>query len=260
MKNNNKKEISNIKLIVVMVIFGLLYMLLVFLLNRNNQYSSGYIINSNIDSFYCSALSCTAKENTEIAEKSFTMAIYQKGKFKDNYDSIYSDDSEKWTFYQNSVWQKVNGDFIGIDQNLEYSYLDVTTEKLNTSDIDEITKVIQKNNIQNYHSLYDENVYLVDLNDDGNQERIIATSNQMIDETSTDYFSILLIYMNNAWQEIYVNTNISGSDYSLPYYTFNAAIKVNNQVHILITKGYYSDVGTSSSIMLKVNHNKVEEE
>jgi hypothetical protein len=247
---------KNIKIIIALVVCCLIYMLLIFFI-KGNTTDGGYLINSELGGFYCQNGICEWQSSEDIVTDNKYYALYQENELVDTYTASYE---TSWNFYKNKEWQGVYGDFIAVDNSLDYEVLDYRLEKFTEEDIANIKKTIAKYGITSYEDLNKSRALVLDLDENGEEDRIIAVSNQTEEETSSHYFSLLIINLNGKLKEIYVETEENATSFHLPYYSVASVLKIDNKVKMIVNKGYFNNVGSSSTIMLNVSKNKIKEE
>ncbi|HIR74467.1 TPA: hypothetical protein IAB95_03085 [Candidatus Ventrenecus avicola] len=237
----NKK---NIKIVVALIVCFVIYMFVVFLLSPKEKGTSGYLIHSGITSFYCQNAVCEYVSDSRVSTSSKEFSIYQYNEYVDTYQMSYQTDT--WNFFKDGSWQAVYGDFLAIDTSLDFEYLPYETEEIPSSVRDLLTETTGIS----YESLNNQQVFSLDLNENGEQDYIYAFSNQVEEETGQDYFSVFFIELDGTIQMIYRETSLDSDSYSLPFYRLAGVVKVDGIVKIIVNKGYFSSQGNSSSILL----------
>mgnify|MGYP005795259973 FL=1 len=123
-----------------------------------------------------------------------------------------------------------------------------------------IQKVLQEKSIENYTTLNNDFAYVLDLDKNGTEDKIISVSNQTEEENTNQYFTLLLIVLNGNVHTIYQEDSLKSNGFVLPYYSYMEAIKIGNQTKIVVNKSYFNNAGSPSTILLDVSDNKITEE
>lgn len=248
---------KTVKIVIAFSVICLMYMLLIFLLNFNKKdQTSGYIINSNLGGFYCQASRCEWVRIEEIdLTKSFD--VYQRNKNLGFYEMEYA---LKWNFYQQNKWQEIYGDFIAISKDLKHEILPYQLEEFTFEDYEMIQNILREKGLENYTTLNNEFAYVLDLDNNGIKDKVIAVSNQTEAEKSEEYFTLFIIVLNEKMNIVYEENVINTNGFILPYYDLMEAIKINNTIKLVINKSYFNNAGNPSTILLEISNNKIVEE
>ncbi len=248
---------KTVKIVIAFVVICIIYMLLIFLLNLSKKdQSSGYIINSNLGGFYCRNSACEWIRTEEI-DLTQSFDVYQRNNLLGSYELEYA---SKWNFYQQNEWQEIYGDFIAISKSLKYEIIPYQIENFTIEDYKMIQKVLQEKSIENYTTLNNDFAYVLDLDKNGTEDKIISVSNQTEEENTNQYFTLLLIVLNGNVHTIYQEDSLKSNGFVLPYYSYMEAIKIGNQTKIVVNKSYFNNAGSPSTILLDVSDNKITEE
>ena len=245
---------KNIKIIVILLACFLIYMFLMFLLISKNKGTSGYILNSGIGSFYCENAKCESVSDSDVSTGSQSFAVYQYNEYVDNYQVNYNMDT--WNFFQNNSWKAIYGDYLAIDTSLDFEYLPYEMVPLSGSE----ENMIQSRTKISYTALNRNNVYTLDLDNNGVTDRLYALSNQTEEEENNDYFSIFFVEINGDLQPIYINTVQDADGYSLPYYNVAGVLKIDGVLKIILNKGFFSSHGVPETILLTFDGERFVEE
>lgn len=251
------EKTNTMKIVLAFAVICILYMFIVFLFNFfKEEEFSGYIINSNLGGFYCQNTDCEWVGIEDINSSSTSFEIYQRNKSLGIYQLEYA---SKWNFYQQNEWQGIYGDFLAISNSLKYEVLSYQIENLTDEDYNSIRELIEGFSSSSA-SLNNDFAYVLDLDQNGVQDRILAVSNQTEEETGSEYFSSLIVNLNGKIHVIYEENTLKSNGFSLPYYSFMEAIKIGEEVKMILNKSYFNNAGSPSTILLSVSHNEILEE
>ena len=236
---------KNLKIVISVVIVCFIYFIIIFVYMMNNKTTKGYIINSNLGGFYCKQKKCEFVSQSDIKINN-SYALFQYGEYVGDYmPSLVVD---KWNFKQNEDYESIYGDFLAIDEKLNYQYIPIKTEALNTDDI----LLLQKTTQINFSKLNDSYKIAVDLDNNGVTDYIYTLSNQVDDGASSEYFSIFYVSLNGELLTIYNDKNKDADNYELPFYSVAGILKIDSVPKIIINKTYYSNMGESSTMIFTV--------
>lgn len=246
---------KNIKIIVALFAFGILYILIIFVLRGTEKINSGYIINSNIAGFFCKNTNCEKADVIKYQEKKFK--IYQNNNFIGEYQLENLDNV--WNFYQDNKWQSVHGNFLAIESELPHEIIKYQINSMTKEDIDQILSLLKKNNITSTKGEFDNTyVYVADLDENGEMDRIISISNQAEAVNKKTYFSGVFINLNGEWLNPILEQETGIEKYTIPFFDIAALLKINNETKLILNRSFYDNIDESTSIMLKFNKNKIE--
>lgn len=236
---------KNLKIVISVVIVCFIYFIIIFVYMMNNKTTKGYIINSNLGGFYCKQKKCEFVSQSDIKINN-SYALFQYGEYVGNYTPSLVVD--KWNFKQNEDYESVYGDFLAIDEKLNYQYIPIKTETLNTDDI----LLLQKTTQIKFSKLNNSYKIAVDLDSNGVTDYIYTLSNQVDDGASSEYFSIFYVSSNGELLTIYNDKNKDADNYELPFYSVAGIVNIDSIPKIIINKTYYSNMGESSTMIFTV--------
>ena len=170
---------KNLKIVTSVVIVCLIYFIIIFVYMMNNKTTNGYILNSNLGGFYCKQKKCEFVSQSDIKINN-SYALFQYGEYVGDYTPSLVVD--KWNFKQNEDYESVYGDFLAIDKKLNYQYIPMQKETLNTDDI----LLLQKTTQINFSKLDNSYKITVDLDSNGVTDYIYTLSNQVDDGASSE--------------------------------------------------------------------------
>ncbi len=236
---------KNLKIVISVVIVCFIYFIIIFVYMMNNKTTKGYIINSNLGGFYCKQKKCEFVSQSDIKINN-SYALFQYGEYVGDYTPSLVVD--KWNFKQNEDYESIYGDFLAIDEKLNYQYIPIKTETLNTDDI----LLLQKTTQINFSKLNNSYKIAVDLDNNDITDYIYTLSNQVDDGASSEYFSIFYVSLNGELLTIYNDKNKDADNYELPFYSVAGIINIDSIPKIIINKTYYSNMGESSTMIFTV--------
>ena len=236
---------KNLKIVISVVIVCFIYFIIIFVYMMNNKTTKGYIINSNFGGFYCKQKKCEFVSQSDIKINN-SYALFQYGEYVGDYTPSLVID--KWNFKQNEDYESIYGDFLAIDEKLNYQYIPIKTEALNTDDI----LLLQKTTQIKFSKLNNSYKIAVDLDNNGVTDYIYTLSNQVDDGASSEYFSIFYVSLNGELLTIYSDKNKDADNYELPFYSVAGIVNIDSIPKIIINKTYYSNMGESSTMIFTV--------
>ncbi len=241
--------------IISLIIFGLIAVLV---LMKEEKY--GYLLLSDISSYKCTKKECKKIENTKIIEDT------QKGNFQvfQNFESVglyRVDYITKWNFFDsNNTWENITSSYIAGTESLELEVKKYETRTMNPDELAILQKHLNENDITTYTSLEQNEVLEYDFNKNGKNEKIILASN-VNDETDDEkLFAIVIQIVNNKSSVLHIDVYNQYENYEVPSYSIKGIISMFNQKedHLILLKGYFSEVGLPSTYLYKVEKNKFE--
>lgn len=247
---------KNIILISGLILFCLLYIILFYFLSGSSHATEGYLVVSDLGGYYCRAKSCSYKTVEEMDLENRLIHVYQQNKDLGTYYLQYAN---RWNFFQNNSWKNLYGDFFGVDDSLNGEVLEYRYETMNSYDLSNLNEVLLQHQISLYHHLNTDRVLILDLDQNGVEDRIYALSNQTEEENETIYFSTLFVELNGTIQEVYFHK--SEESYQNPYYTVFSIFRLDEekQTRIILNKGFYDQTGEPSILMLQLDGKKMKE-
>lgn len=247
---------KNIILISGLILFCLLYIILFYFLSGSSHVTEGYLVVSDLGGYYCRAKLCSYKTVEEMDLENRLIHVYQQNQDLGTYHLQYAN---RWNFFQNNSWKNLYGDFFGVDDSLNGEVLPYRFETMTSYDFSSLNEVLLHHNISFYHHLNTDRVLIVDLDQNGVEDRIYALSNQTEEENETIYFSTLFVELNGKIQEVYFHK--SEESYQNPYYNVFSIFRLDEekQTRIILNKGFYDQTGEPSILMLQLDGKKMKE-
>lgn len=237
---------KNIILLSTLFIVAFGYIFIVYLIYGSRFSSKGYIIVSSLGGYYCDVNKCKYQSLEEINSEDKKFEVYQRNKSIGEYRLSYVG---QWNFFQNNNWKGIYGDFLAIESNLKSQVIDFQYEDMTEEDYKDISHFVDGD----ISHLNNNSMIVVDLDENGVEDRIGMFSNQVEEYNGTDYFSLAYLKLNGKLIEIYKDTG--KNTFSLPYYNLFSILKLNEEKNprLIINKGYYDSSGVNSIVMLQLD-------
>lgn len=244
-------EKKNVKILILLVVVGIIYIGVVYFLFGGNRGNNGTIIVSSLGGYVCKNGNCDYVTVNQMNTDSKDFEVYKKNQFVGSYQLSYL---KSWNFMQNGQWIQFYGDFLAVESSLHSEILDFRYEDMNESDISDIRSFISIDNISNLDT---NQVIVLDIDQNGKEDRIGVFSNQIEESDSATYFSLVYLNLNGKLIEIFKDT--SSKKYSLPFYNVFAILKLNEEKNprIIINQGYYDNMGENSITMFQLDGKKI---
>ncbi len=245
---------KSFKIILVLVVCCAMYGLLFYFLSGANKATEGYILVSELGGLHCKAKICTSAKTEEIPKEK-TYKVYQQNKLLGSYLGEYEG---KWNFYDKNKWVSIYGDFLGVSDGLNAHIKEFKMEEFTNQDLIAIKDILSKKGIASYERLLASEAVVLDLNNDGKEDRILSVTNQNTEVKENKYFTLLLFIVNGKKIEVYFETS---SQKDLPIYNVFSILSLDEEENprIIINKGYFDQMGSPSILMLQVNGKNIKE-
>lgn len=240
------------------IIFLLFIGVIVFFLIQTSIGKEGYLLISNVDNFMCTSnLICKKQTTANILDKAREkFMIYQNNQLLGEYKIDFIN---KWNFFDSyGNWIDIQGDFIANSKNMEMEIKDYSKRFMNTTEVEELNKILNQNKIYSYSSLLQNEVVEHDFNKDGKTEKIILVSNATEESEDEKLFSIVIGSVNGTYEVLYLDVYNKGENYEIPVYRIKNVINIFHQKEdlLILMKGYFSEVGVTTSTIFKVDKKK----
>jgi len=123
-----------------------------------------------------------------------------------------------------------------------------------------LDKLLKENAINNYSKLEQNEVVEYDFNKDGKMEKIILASNVNDEVEDEKLFAIVISIINNKSSILHLDIHNQYENYEVPSYNIKGIINILNQKedYLVLLKGYFSEVGSPTNFIYKLNKNKFE--
>lgn len=252
------KKIKNNKYIwIVIILLLILYVTILIVMDQKNK--EGYLIISNISSLKCIKNDkCKLVKNDEIIKSNKTFSVFNE---KEKIGDYKLDYISKWNFFDlNKNWHNIDDGFIAASEDTKIKVKDFNLRKINPEEMIVLNKILKEKNINYYTELAENEVLEYDFDKDNNIDKIIIASN-ITDETEDEkLFTIIISIIKNKTSIIAIDINKQYENFSAPAYNIKGIINLfnNKYDYLLITKGYYSEVGDSTSYIYKLKRKTFE--
>lgn len=241
---------KNVRVIVILVCISLLYVGIIFFFHKDYKPTEGYLIVSNLGGFYCNSSVCNLQDVREMKLDGKKIDTYQKNRFIGTYELQYL---SKWNFLENGSWSQITGDFLGVEESLNAKVLDFTYEEFSSSDYEIIEDVLKKHEVNYYKYLDSSEVMVVDLDGNGELDRIFCISNQVDTGPQDEYFSAFFVLLNGNVLE--VEFGKTDEIFTIPFYNLFSILRFDENVkpYFIVTNTYYDAMGMPSLAMYQLD-------
>lgn len=242
---------KNIKVLILLTVLGVIYIGAVYLIFGSKKISDGTIIVSSLGGYVCKNQKCEYVLPTQMDTNGKNFDVYKKNQFIDSYQMSYL---KNWNFVRDGEWTPFYGDFLAVESSLSAEILDFRYEDVNQSDISDIQSILS---IDDFSNLDHHQVIVLDIDQNGKEDRIGVFSNQIEEKDSGSYFSLVYLNLNGKVIELFKETG--SKKYSLPFYNIFAILKLNEEKspRIIVNQGYYDNFGENSLTMLQLDGKSV---
>lgn len=229
------------KFLIIFVLINVLFLIILILFNKNtvlNNTDLTLLLNGN-DVYIIKKNKIEKNPQFEI-NKNDIYKTYENGIYKGEYKIVKG--TVLNLFDSNDNYVKYDGYMFAYKGNEEINVLTPNKRSLNDTEKKYLKNKyklnISKSNISG-------NTYEVDLNSDGKLDKIIISTYNDFEKNMSDFYNIILIYMDNKYYEL---IHIKGID-SINIYTIGAVFNLKNEKYsnILIEtqKNYNGDLESS---------------
>lgn len=256
------------KKIIVIVLLVLLYGFIMFMLfykknienNDNediiyyNNESSKYLVISNISNMMYKNNKWSRVNNKTIYNSSNSFKVYINNDYLGEYKLQYG---TNWNIFND------NNEFVNYDGNL-FAYstnFDIRLIRFNKTEIDEDDKrnIRQKYGDKELDNLITNEVINVDLDNNGQIDKIICLSyNGMELEEMDKFYNLVFVNLNGIYYTIIDQNKSNSNVLELPIYSINRLFNYNNEYYIVIeeTFGIDSDSPSNFNYLYKFKNDK----
>ena len=245
---------KNVIIILTVAIVGLIYLGIMIWIYGGRQTTSGLIVVSKLGGFECQAKKCSFVVLDELHTSNKNFKVYQRNNLIDTYELNYG---KNWNFFKEGEWQALYGDFIAIEDSLNAEVLAFSYDEMNYTDREALLSILKEEDINDITNLDETEVIVLDLDGDGNEDRIGVFSNQTEENEAEKYFSVAYLILNGRTVKIYAD--YGSKKYSLPFYNIFSIIKIDGEkdARIIINQGYYDNNGENSVSMWQLDGKKI---
>lgn len=245
-----KKYIFNRYTIVFTFILLLSFIIAIVVTNNNKK---GYLLVSNIEALKCTKNKCVIEPLTKFVDQKLDSFTVYNPDYLGEYKATFN---TKWNFFDlNGNWINVLDGFVAGSKSLNLKMPEYTTRNLNEQELADLKKILQKENINNYTEL-EQLVIESNLNNNKNVEKLIIVSNATADSQDEILFSLVIGYINNKYEVLELESVKNEEYYLLPAYRLKGIVNIfnNSDSYILLVKGYYSEINSSSLLLYKTTN------
>jgi len=210
-----------------------------------------YLVINNSDIWnYANNNWFTEKEN-RVEDKKFK--IYVNNEFFGNYYLKYT---TKWNiFNENKKFINYNGNILAYTEEFNVKVKNFTKENVADVDLNRINLILKGS--FSFEDLSNQEKIIVDLDNNGVTDKIISVSN-IDSENQNKYFNLVYVDINGAIK-VLLNDVVEIKNLLIePIYNIEYIVNIENNKYdnIIIKKGYFSDAGTTNSLMYQYVDNE----
>lgn len=242
----------------IILVLVIIYFAIVVLIGTGTK--EGKLIISNISSFTCRKNGeCEKITQEEVLENNESNYVVYEG--TKNIGEYKLDYISKWNFFDlNGNWQNVEDGFIAASTSADLIVKEFETREMNDSELALVNKLLVENDINSYSTLSQNEVLEYDFDKNSKNEKIIIASNITDESEDEKLFTIVISVIKNKASIVAIDINKQYENFSAPAYNIKGIINLfkNKQDYLVITKGYYSEVGESVSFIYKVDGKSLE--
>lgn len=247
---------KNVMIIFTVAIVGLVYLGIMVWVYGGRQTTSGLIVVSKLGGYECQAKQCSFVDLEELNTDNKNFKVYQRNSLVDTYELNYG---KNWNFFKDGEWQALYGDFIAVEESLNAEILPFSYDEMNYTDREALLSILEEENISDITNLDEAEVVVLDLDNNGTEDRIGVFSNQTEENATDKYFSVAYLVLNGKTIKIYAD--YTTEKYDIPFYNVFSILKIDGEkeARIIINQGYYDNNGENSVSMWQLNGRKIEE-
>ncbi len=217
--------------------------------NNNEKVKTSYLVLG--DKIWKYQNNSWRKENPENAED-VKFNIYSANELKGKYYLKYGN---TWNLFDdNNNYVAFDEEFYAYDENLDLTNIAFTTQNITELEIEEIKN---NYNIQiNSADLVINNLMTIDLNDDGNLDKLVFVSNLDYETVKDHYYNIA--YANINGKIIDIIREIASPDKCLdtPNYELDYLFKIENKLYLVFYQKFFSNAGRPGYNLFYLSDNK----
>lgn len=249
------KFIFAIGLSIVFVIYAIILIVLDF---SNKTLIDTYLLLAENSTWKCDQNKCKTINQSEVPNHTTFKVANTEGL---NYGNFTVDYVNKWNFLdeQGTFRNDLDQNFIAYT-NDKIKVINKTQYQRNASneEKDLIAQYLEKRKITNY-KLSSIDVVNYDFNHNGKDDQIIIATNDD-EESQEKYFIIVLSVIDGKGNELAYDEVSIKEYYFLPFYYVNAILNLGKEKEdvLILSKGYFSEVGKTTNAMYRVSHKKLE--
>ncbi len=246
-------KVPSFWVILVLIVLGVMVVYIV-----NKVQKQGYLLLSNVSSYQCNKKGCKNIDKSLVinnAKSDFQVFQYGEnlGIFKLKYIS-------KWNFFdQNNNWINISDNYIAGSEEIDLNVINFDKREMNDEEILILEKYLAENGVAGYSFLEQNEVVEHDFNKDGKKEKILFASNASDVSNDEKLFSIVISVVNKKTSVLHIDIYNTKDSIEVPIYQAKGIINIfnNKNDYFILLKGYFSEVGKSSTYIYQINNNKM---
>lgn len=220
--------------------------------SSNNKTNINYLLINNISNWSYSNDKWNSLTNKEVAEANATYKAFVNNNYLGEYKVLYG---TKWNLIDNDNNIVVyNGNLIAYSTNFNINISHLSSRKINSDD----EKIIKEQySFANLSDLTENEVYDVDLDNNGTKDEVICLSNVGSTSSLTSYFNLLIIKYNDDIKTL-ISENIKPEDMldSKTYYiSLISNINDSDISSIIVGYKYGSEAGKPGNMLFSYENN-----
>lgn len=220
--------------------------------SSNNKTNINYLLINNISNWSYSNDKWNSLTNKEVAEANATYKAFVNNNYLGEYKVLYG---TKWNLIDNDNNIVVyNGNLIAYSTNFNINISHLSSRKINSDD----EKIIKEQySFTNLSDLTENEVYDVDLDNNGTKDEVICLSNVGSTSSLTSYFNLLIIKYNDDIKTL-ISENIKPEDMldSKTYYiSLISNINDSDISSIIVGYKYGSEAGKPGNMLFSYENN-----
>ena len=220
--------------------------------SSNNKTNINYLLINNISNWSYSNDKWNSLTNKEVAEANATYKAFVNNNYLGEYKVLYG---TKWNLIDNDNNIVVyNGNLIAYSTNFNINISHLSSRKINSDD----EKLIKEQySFANLSDLTENEVYDVDLDNNGTKDEVICLSNVGSTSSLTSYFNLLIIKYNDDIKTL-ISENIKPEDMldSKTYYiSLISNINDSDISSIIVGYKYGSEAGKPGNMLFSYENN-----
>ncbi len=161
-----------------------------------------------------------------------------------------------WNLFKNDQFTSYNGNLFAFSKGINIRVRNKVVNNITSTEKDEI-RTILNDNIVDLNNLSVDEMIKVDLDSNGETDKIVSVSNINI-ESLNSYFNLVYVVLNGEVSTL-INTSIKPEDMlNAPMYNLNYVVNINNDYYdsIIIKVRYFSVSEDAHNILFQYQNNR----
>ena len=161
-----------------------------------------------------------------------------------------------WNLFKNNQFTSYDGNLFAFSKGININVKNKEINNITSTEKDEIRSLLN-NNIIDFDNLSVNEMMMVDLDSNGETDKIVSISNINI-ESLNSYFNLVYVVLNGEVSTL-INTSIKPEDMlNAPMYNLNYVININNDYYdsIILKVRYFSVSETAHNILFQYQNNR----